>query len=250
MAALIVVLAVVVVLALWAVGVYNGLVTLRNRGDGAWADIDVQLRRRHDRLEVATATARTWIVALGRRQVPKLARQAVRPAQDAPAAHDRGPDPGRDRQVDELAASTGGAEGLFAERRDHRVPVESDRQAGRACHPRREVEAGEPVVKREDRVDEHAGPGEERPGPGDPDALQRRADLARDPASHDLDAAEDSPDDGIGALLGTCRHDLAGEDRAIRSDDGAAQAAAAEVDRQHGPGMLSSAAGGVHGSDY
>jgi LemA protein len=48
MAALIVVLAIVVALVLWAVGIYNGLVTLRNRGDGAWADIDVQLKRRHD----------------------------------------------------------------------------------------------------------------------------------------------------------------------------------------------------------
>ncbi len=48
MVGLLVVLALVVVLVLWAVGIYNSLVTLRNRGDGAWADIDVQLRRRHD----------------------------------------------------------------------------------------------------------------------------------------------------------------------------------------------------------
>jgi LemA protein len=48
MAALFVVLAIVLALCFWAVGVYNALVTLRNRGDGAWADIDVQLRRRHD----------------------------------------------------------------------------------------------------------------------------------------------------------------------------------------------------------
>ena len=34
--------------AVWALGVYNGLVRLRLRGDGAWADIDVQLKRRHD----------------------------------------------------------------------------------------------------------------------------------------------------------------------------------------------------------
>ena len=41
-------LIVVVVIALWAVLVYNGLVTLRNRTDEAWADINVQLKRRHD----------------------------------------------------------------------------------------------------------------------------------------------------------------------------------------------------------
>jgi len=32
----------------WAVGVYNRLVMLRNRVDAAWAQIDVQLKRRYD----------------------------------------------------------------------------------------------------------------------------------------------------------------------------------------------------------
>ncbi len=41
-------LAIVVVLALWLVGVYNGLIRLRNQTDEAWADIDVQLKRRYD----------------------------------------------------------------------------------------------------------------------------------------------------------------------------------------------------------
>jgi LemA protein len=41
-------LAVVVVLGLWAVLVYNGLVELRVRADNAWSDIDVQLKRRYD----------------------------------------------------------------------------------------------------------------------------------------------------------------------------------------------------------
>jgi LemA protein len=40
--------AVVVLVVVWVIAAYNGLVALRNRGDGAWADIDVQLRRRHD----------------------------------------------------------------------------------------------------------------------------------------------------------------------------------------------------------
>ncbi len=43
-----IVLAVVVVLALWIVVIYNGLVTLKNRAKEAWADIDVQLKRRYD----------------------------------------------------------------------------------------------------------------------------------------------------------------------------------------------------------
>lgn len=36
------------VLVLWAVFSYNGLVTLRNRAEEAWADIEVQLKRRYD----------------------------------------------------------------------------------------------------------------------------------------------------------------------------------------------------------
>lgn len=43
-----VILAIVVILALWMIGAYNGLITLRNRVDEAWADIDVQLKRRAD----------------------------------------------------------------------------------------------------------------------------------------------------------------------------------------------------------
>ena len=34
--------------AVWAVFAYNGLVRLRNQVRTAWADIDVQLKRRHD----------------------------------------------------------------------------------------------------------------------------------------------------------------------------------------------------------
>ncbi len=36
------------VLLVFAVGIYNRLITLRNRGDNAWAQVDVQLRRRYD----------------------------------------------------------------------------------------------------------------------------------------------------------------------------------------------------------
>lgn len=38
----------VAALAVWLVGVYNGLIKLRNRVDEAWSDISVQLKRRHD----------------------------------------------------------------------------------------------------------------------------------------------------------------------------------------------------------
>ena len=35
-------------LILWGVAAYNGLITLKNRTDEAWSDIDVQLKRRYD----------------------------------------------------------------------------------------------------------------------------------------------------------------------------------------------------------
>jgi LemA protein len=41
-------LAVLIVLVLWVVGIYNTLVTLRNRFKNAFAQIDVQLKRRYD----------------------------------------------------------------------------------------------------------------------------------------------------------------------------------------------------------
>jgi len=41
-----IVLGVAALVAVWVVGVYNGLVQLRNRSENAWSDIDVQLKRR------------------------------------------------------------------------------------------------------------------------------------------------------------------------------------------------------------
>ena len=43
-----IILVVVVLLVLWIIGLYNGLVRLRNRVKEGWSDIDVQLKRRHD----------------------------------------------------------------------------------------------------------------------------------------------------------------------------------------------------------
>ncbi len=43
-----IILIVVVAVVLWVIAVFNGLVTLKNRAKEAWADIDVQLKRRYD----------------------------------------------------------------------------------------------------------------------------------------------------------------------------------------------------------
>jgi len=45
---LVIVLIIVGAVVLFAVGIYNGLITLRNRANNAWAQVDVQLRRRYD----------------------------------------------------------------------------------------------------------------------------------------------------------------------------------------------------------
>jgi LemA protein len=45
---LIIVIVLLVLLAIWLMNLYNGLVRLRNRRQNAFADIDVQLRQRHD----------------------------------------------------------------------------------------------------------------------------------------------------------------------------------------------------------
>jgi LemA protein len=43
-----IVIAVVVLIVVWLVLTYNGLVTARNRTQEAWSEIDVELKRRHD----------------------------------------------------------------------------------------------------------------------------------------------------------------------------------------------------------
>lgn len=43
-----IVIAIIAVILIGLVAIYNGLVRLRNRTDEAWSDIDVQLKRRYD----------------------------------------------------------------------------------------------------------------------------------------------------------------------------------------------------------
>jgi LemA protein len=46
---------------LWFVGIYNGLIRLKNRTDEAWSDIDVQLKRRHDLIPNLVATVKGYM---------------------------------------------------------------------------------------------------------------------------------------------------------------------------------------------
>ena len=60
MTAIIIIVAVVVLLALWAVGIYNSLVKLRNNRENAFANIDVQLKQRHDLIPQLVATVKGY----------------------------------------------------------------------------------------------------------------------------------------------------------------------------------------------
>lgn len=51
----------VIVTVLWGVGIYNKLVTLRNRFKNAWSQIDVQLQRRYDLIPNLVETAKGYM---------------------------------------------------------------------------------------------------------------------------------------------------------------------------------------------
>jgi LemA protein len=57
---LIIVLVVLTAVALAVVGMYNGLVRLNVQTDNAWADIDVQLKRRHDLIPNVVETVKGY----------------------------------------------------------------------------------------------------------------------------------------------------------------------------------------------
>ncbi len=57
---LLVVLGLVVVLVLWVVLTYNGLVRSRNQIENAWAQIDVQLKRRYDLIPNLVETVKAY----------------------------------------------------------------------------------------------------------------------------------------------------------------------------------------------
>ena len=54
-------LAVIVAIAFWAVAIYNGLVAMRNRFKNAFAQIDVQLKRRYDLIPNLVEAAKGYI---------------------------------------------------------------------------------------------------------------------------------------------------------------------------------------------
>lgn len=59
---LIIIGAILLILLLWVVGTYNGLIRLRNHCRESWADIDTELKRRHDLIPNLVETVKGYAV--------------------------------------------------------------------------------------------------------------------------------------------------------------------------------------------
>jgi LemA protein len=79
-----IILGIVVLLLLFFVGIYNGLVGLRNQVKNAWAQIDVQLKRRYDLIPNLVETVKGY--AKHEREVFEKVTEARNMAQSAASA--------------------------------------------------------------------------------------------------------------------------------------------------------------------
>jgi len=62
MTALWIILGIIAVLAFMVIGMYNSLIKLRNQVKNAWAQIDVQLKRRHDLIPNLIETVKGYMI--------------------------------------------------------------------------------------------------------------------------------------------------------------------------------------------
>ena len=104
-----IVLGIAVVLAIWAMMIYNGLVALRNRFKNAYAQIDVQLKRRYDLIPNLVETAKGYIKHEREtlEAVIKARNQAVAAAQAA------GANPGNPQAMQSLGQAEGALTGVL-----------------------------------------------------------------------------------------------------------------------------------------
>lgn len=75
------------ILIIWAIATYNGLITLKNRVDEAWSDIDVQLKRRYDLIPNLINTVKGY--ATHESKVFEEVTEARTRAMNAGNAHDK-----------------------------------------------------------------------------------------------------------------------------------------------------------------
>src|SRR6186713_3036275 len=82
-----VVLGVIAVIVVWAISIYNSLVAMRQRTNQAFADIDVQLKRRHDLVPNLVETVKGYAAhERGTLEAVITARSAAAGPHDSPAA--------------------------------------------------------------------------------------------------------------------------------------------------------------------
>jgi len=98
-----IVLGVVVVIVIWAISVYNNLIAMRQRTDQAFADIDVQLKQRHDLIPNLVETVKGYATH------ERGTLEAVVQARNAAVAA-----PGVDQKVAAENMLTGALRQLFA----------------------------------------------------------------------------------------------------------------------------------------
>ena len=88
MAGIWIVLIIIAVLVFILVGLYNSLISLRNRADNAWAQVDVQLRRRYDLIPNLVETVKGY--AKHEREVFQNVTEARAKAIDAGTVKEQG----------------------------------------------------------------------------------------------------------------------------------------------------------------
>jgi LemA protein len=97
------------VLVAWLASVYNGLVNLRNRFKNAFAQIDVQLKRRYDLIPNLVETAKAFLThERGTLEAVIAARNSAAAARQQAAA-----DPGNTEAMKGLSAAEAGLTGVL-----------------------------------------------------------------------------------------------------------------------------------------
>ncbi len=82
-----IILGIIVIAILWVIMAYNGLVTLKNRAKEAWADIDVQLKRRYDLIPNLVETVKGY--ATHERELFERVTKARVSAMSAQGVHEK-----------------------------------------------------------------------------------------------------------------------------------------------------------------
>lgn len=83
-----VILIIIILVILWVIATFNGLVTLKNRTKEAWSDIDVQLKRRYDLIPNLVETVKGY--ATHEREVFEKVTEARARAMGAKSIKEKG----------------------------------------------------------------------------------------------------------------------------------------------------------------